>query len=88
MLVMSDSPAFVERLQPRLRDDYHWVIAKFTEIGEAAGCETIAIGRDFAVDDFVDRCHLSEKGGRKLAQLVAPTVRKMARRLGYLSGSE
>jgi hypothetical protein len=88
VLVMSDSPAFVERLKPRLKEDYHWAITKLTEIGQAAGCESLAVGGDFAVDDFVDRCHLSEKGGRKLAQLIAPTIRGMARRLGYLKEGE
>jgi hypothetical protein len=49
-----------------------------------AGFRSIEIGRDWAADDFVDLVHVSEKGGRKLVDVVAPLVTQMARDHGYI----
>lgn len=84
ILVISDNPTYVERLPPRTQDDYHWGFARLAEVIRAAGFPALAVGEDFSGDDFIDRCHLTEQGGRALAQAVAPKVRELARRLGYL----
>ena len=84
LLVMSDNPTYVNRLPDAVRADYRWGVVKLNEVIEAAGFAALAVGGDFAANDFIDRCHLSEKGGKALARTVAPKVRELARRLGYL----
>jgi hypothetical protein len=39
------------------------------------------VGENYAMWDYVDRSHFSEKGGRKLAADLAPTIRAMAAKL-------
>jgi hypothetical protein len=38
--------------------------------------------------DYLDRTHLLPSGGKKLADALAPDIRRMARNLGYTSGKE
>jgi hypothetical protein len=84
LLVLRDSPHVVNRLEPPLKADYDWAQANAARMLELAGFASLAVGQDFTEDDFVDRCHLSEEGGRKLASKVAPKVRELAGRLGFL----
>jgi len=88
ILVTHDSPFYVNELEPVARAEYRWAVAKAAEVLEAAGFGTLDVGGDFAVRDFDDQLHLSESGGRKLADQVAPKVRAMAHRLGYLGHKE
>ena len=46
-----------------------------------AGLHAQLIGEDYDERDYADRSHFSEKGGRKLAEDLAPTVRAMSARL-------
>jgi hypothetical protein len=41
-------------------------------------------GHGLTAADFADRIHLNAAGGVKLADRVAPRVRAMAERLGYV----
>jgi hypothetical protein len=50
---------------------------------ERIGLAALEVEASYGEEDFVDRVHLSEAGGRKLAAEVAPAVRRLARRLGY-----
>jgi hypothetical protein len=84
VLVLSDNPRYVGRLAPEERADYRWSLAGMTEVIEKAGFAAKWVGDDFSEADFIDRCHLSEAGGRALARVVAPKVRELARQLGYL----
>jgi hypothetical protein len=81
--MFNDNPACVNRLAPEERADYRWGVAKLAQVIEAAGFATLVVGGDFSEDAFIDRCHLSEEGGRELARAVAPKVRELAHRLGY-----
>jgi len=51
----------------------------------AAGYESLQYGKDFRPEDYGDRSHLTSLGGAKLALIVAPKVKTMARKLGYLN---
>ncbi len=48
------------------------------------GFDALEYGRDFAVEDHFDRTHLTKTGAAKLADVVAPKVKEMAQKLGYL----
>ncbi len=47
--------------------------------------EAMEYGSDFTEVDFGDRTHLTATGGRKLADRVAPQIRQIAIKLGYLN---
>jgi lysophospholipase L1-like esterase len=46
-----------------------------------AGYTSLVVGSDWNVADFADGVHLSEQGGRKLAEAVAPLLVQKARAL-------
>jgi lysophospholipase L1-like esterase len=83
LLVLPDSPYYVERLTPAERANYREVLRVIAWGLGQAGFVTLEAGRGFGTEDFVDRCHLSEEGGRRLAAEVAPRVRQLAKELGY-----
>jgi hypothetical protein len=83
ILATQESPAYVEELKPDVKAEYFSVHGKVAEVLEAAGFGALDVCRDFTVEDYLDVIHLSERGGDKLAERVAPKVRAMARRLGY-----
>jgi hypothetical protein len=83
LVVLPDSPYYVNRLTPAERANYREVLRLIAwGLGEA-GFVTLEAGRGFGVEDFIDRCHLTEEGGRRLAAEVAPKLRQMAHDLGY-----
>jgi hypothetical protein len=84
LVMLSDSPHFLDQLSPEKRADYRWAAEKAAVILEDAGFTALVVGNDFSTEDFIDVVHLSESGGRKLAHKVAPKVRDLAARLGYL----
>lgn len=49
-----------------------------------AGYTALVLGPGWNVHDFQDGLHLTEQGGRKLAEAVAPLVVQKARALGYV----
>jgi hypothetical protein len=84
ILSMHDSPYYVEQLTPAEQVDYQFCHALMVRTLEAGGFAALEAGGNFGKDDFLDRCHLSEEGGRKLARQVAAKVRSLAHGLGYL----
>ena len=66
-----------------MKAEYFSVRGKVAAVLEAAGFGALDVGRGFSLKDYVDFFHLSETGGDKLADRVAPKVRAMAHRLGY-----
>jgi hypothetical protein len=85
MLVVRDSPRYVGRLSPVEQTAYAAIFPAWVRVLEANGMAALDIAGDYSEQDFADRCHLSEQGGRRLAQDVAPRVRQLAHQLGYLS---
>jgi hypothetical protein len=59
-------------------------VAHFEKLGFGA----MTIGGDYTYEDYGDFQHLTETGGAKLADVVAPKVRAMARQLGYVQGED
>ncbi len=50
----------------------------------ARGYAAFDYGEKFTAEDYADRTHLAPAGGEKLADTVAPAVRALAEKLGYL----
>jgi hypothetical protein len=59
-------------------------VARLAKLGFAA----LETGADCEPVDYADIVHFTESGGAKLAEAVAPAVRAMAGRLGYLNGAD
>jgi hypothetical protein len=83
-----ESPYYLDRLAPDERAQYEDVITRGASLTEQAGIRALAAGDGWNVDDYCDRCHLSEAGGAKLAALVVARVEEMARQLGYIEAEE
>lgn len=83
MLVGRNSSFYTRKLDPAIqqRDDiaYHDCVADWI----SAGYQSIEYGRDFEPEDYGDRSHLTTTGGNKLAAVVAPEIKAIARKLGY-----
>ena len=84
LLISRNSPHYLADLSAaeRLREDLGY--REGVRLWRQAGYPAMQYGRDYGEDDFGDRTHLSKTGGRKLAADVAPQVRAVAERLGYL----
>src|SRR5207244_6152485 len=74
VLSVHDSPYYVAQLTAPERADYRFCHAMMARVLEAGGFAALDVGGDFAAADYLDRCHLSEEGGRKLARRVAPKL--------------
>ena len=85
IIVSRDCPYYVQKLSPddQERDD----LAVLTTIRwwKDGGYDSIDYGKDFTIDDYGDRVHLTSLGGAKLARIVAIKVRAMSANLGYLA---
>jgi hypothetical protein len=63
---------------------YDLVVERTVALLREAGYESVATGPGYAVGDYHDRVHLTASGGAKLADAIAPVIRDMAARLGYV----
>ena len=83
ILMSRNSPYLVRMLTPdeQERDDLAYLHA--VELWKAGGYDSIDYGKNFALDDYADRTHLTYHGGEKLSNLVATKVREMSQSLGY-----
>jgi hypothetical protein len=70
-----------DRLAPAERDAYCEVFRRYTAAVSRAGFAAQLVGENYVEGDYADRSHFSERGGRKLAEDLAPTVRAMSARL-------
>lgn len=84
ILVGRDSPFYRDRLtdDERARDEQ--AVADTVRMLRANGYAAVDYGRGFRYEDYADRTHLAPSGGQKLADTVAPEVRALAEKLGYL----
>lgn len=84
ILIGRNSPFYTEKLEEpiRQRDDLAFHAA--VEGWIAAGYESLEYGKNFVPFDYGDRSHLTSQGGEKLAAVVAPKIKAMAEKLGYL----
>jgi len=86
MLVCDPNPYFVNQLNPEERADYYCLAAQTVEVLQQSGMTALEIGKNYPVECFYDHVHLSVEGHRRLANEVAPQVRRLARQLGYVGG--
>jgi hypothetical protein len=84
LLIHSDSPHYLKQLTPAEQEAYHDLAVRQVRVLELAGFASLEVGHGYGIEDYVDRAHLGESGGLKVAAEVAPKVRELARRLGYL----
>ena len=88
LLVMRESPYYLNKLNPAEQDAFGEACQTAVRVLEEVGFSAQEIGRNYTPEDFVDRCHLSETGGKHLAEDVAPMVRALAESRGYLKQGE
>jgi hypothetical protein len=88
VLVLPYSPSFVARLTPDEQADYRAGQALIVRELGRIGIDAIESGVGFTAEDYADCDHPAESGGRKQAAEVAPAVRRLARRLGYVGAGE
>ncbi len=85
MLIPHENPYYLAQLSPAEQALDRQYAREQVRAAEGVGLHALAVGRDFTVDDCYDGGgHYTEQGGIKLAGEVAPKVREIARRLGYL----
>jgi hypothetical protein len=83
LLAVPYGPRCVRQLGAQEQADYRAALAALVRGAGELGFAALEVGAGYGEDDFVESCHLSESGGKKLAAEVAPAVRRLARRLGY-----
>ena len=84
LLVMWYSPHYLDQLSAPERACHDAVSRLSAAHLEGLGFRALEIGPGLSASDYGDCQHLVESGGAKLAAAVAPQVRGLARRLGYL----
>jgi lysophospholipase L1-like esterase len=85
VLGIGDNPYCVSHLNSAELARYRAIIPSYVPQIERLGFSALDLSDGWAVDDFVDHVHLTAQGGHRLADLVAPKIRQMARELGYLN---
>jgi hypothetical protein len=85
MLVCDTNPYYVNQLTPLERVDYYAQSAKTVEALQRMGVAALEVGKDYPVEAYFDNVHLVREGERRMAEAVAPHVRELARRLGYVT---
>jgi lysophospholipase L1-like esterase len=89
LIVLSqNSPFYLEKLTTDERQRNDVVYATGVELWQEAGYAAMTYGPGLTAADFVDRTHLTARGGVKLAHMVAPQITEIAKRLGYLGSSD
>jgi hypothetical protein len=80
-----NSPHYLDQMTADERGRYVEQAEKMAALIKTMGFHDAFIAaKDFTEADYSDRVHLSVDGGRKLADLVAPEVARMAAELGYV----
>jgi hypothetical protein len=91
MAVNRSCPAYLRRLeaeQPGFLAGYDRRLHDVVTGLRHEGLDAMPVGITMADDDFRDSVHLTASGGEKLAKELAPAIRDLARRLGYIAGGE
>jgi hypothetical protein len=80
-----DSPYYRSRLSPQEQTQILNQADEHARLLEKIGfMRAIVYGSDFNEEDYIDRVHLSHRGGYKLAAIVARQVKELSNRLGYI----
>jgi hypothetical protein len=78
LVITRDSPYYGDHLAPEERAQYDRNVEATRRAAEAAGVWVVDALRGWTAEDYVDRAHLSEQGGAKLAAALAPAIRERA----------
>ena len=79
------SPYYLDRVGPDAREDLRDKGLEHAAAMKAMGFRDVIVpAAGFTEEDYVDLVHTSASGGEKLADAVAPAIRRMADELGYL----
>jgi hypothetical protein len=84
VLIPHHSPYYVSQLSPAEQSRYNDLFPAMVRTYEHMEIRALEIGRDYSLADYFDGVHIGETGGERMAEAVAPVVRDMARRLGYV----
>jgi hypothetical protein len=88
IVVVRESPHYTDQFSPHERDQYDRLFPATVAVLEKLGFAALAAGQGFTAGDYNDRCHLSESGGARLAEVVARRVRELAAQRGYVRRGE
>ena len=82
------NPEIVNELaaeQPGFAALYDQRVRQALALVRGCGLEAVAGCRTLSSRDYMDVNHLTPSGGAKLAEEIAPAIRDLARRLGYVA---
>ena len=82
-LGVPDCRYYTDQLEPHDREAYAKTLKLRVEQLDRAGFASMQVGGTWNTDEYNDRCHLSPLGGKRLAEEVAPEIKKLAKKLGY-----
>jgi lysophospholipase L1-like esterase len=72
---------FRNRLPTAERDQYEALCRRLPQAIDGDDLHVQLVGESYTEKDYLDRSHFSERGGRKLADDLTPTIRSIARDL-------
>lgn len=75
-----DNPYYRSRLTPQEQADYDELHRRHRDALVLSG-HPAQLVEQYVQKDYIDKVHLSERGGKKLAEDLAPTIRAMGERL-------
>jgi hypothetical protein len=76
-----ESPFYRDRLSPEDRKHYEGVIRRLPQVLDGEDFQVQLVGENYTKEDYIDRTHFSEQGGRKVASDLAPSIRSIAAKL-------
>jgi hypothetical protein len=85
LTIVHDSRYYIDLQPGDGPEQYRAAVVESARRMRAAGFgDALGVGADFTPADYADRAHLAPAGGAKSASVLAPAVRGLAERLGYL----
>jgi hypothetical protein len=76
-----ESPFYRDRLSPEEKKHYEGVIRRLPQVLDGEDFRVQLVAENYTKEDYIDRSHFSEQGGRKLANDLAPSIRSIAAKL-------
>jgi hypothetical protein len=84
ILLVYNAPYFADQLSKDEHAAYEFAFWQGKSCLQKAGYHSVLVGQNWTDDDYADRAHLTASGGQKMACAIAPEIRSMAVKLGYL----
>ncbi|HEY5812282.1 MAG TPA: hypothetical protein VIT23_06490, partial [Terrimicrobiaceae bacterium] len=83
-LVTTRNPVLTEQLSSTDWQRYQLSVFDWSQKLNQAGFATLSVGMNYQGEDFIDAHHFSNKGGARMASEIAPIIRQMAEKNGWL----